>query len=825
MEGHNPVFDAAQAAIAAGLSVIPIKADGSKGASAPWKRWQQRRPTLAQLRTWWLRNAEYGLALICGRVSQGLETLDFDQPDIFARFIAAAQAVGLGDLVARIQAGYCERSPNDGQHLPYHCSVIAGNQVLAATREKTLIETRGEGGYFICAPSCGAVHPSGKPYVLLSGTFATIATITPEERKDLLDLARTFDERPRRNLAAAAVTVSSSSSQGDRPGDLYNQRASWDEILTPHGWVAVYQRGEETYWRRPGKAQGISATTNFAGSDLLYVFSTSTVFEPEHGYPKFRAYAVLNHGQDYRAAARALADLYGLPYGNGWATDEDAPPVDAWVEPLAPPVREPPPAEPQAEPFTDDAREEPQEEPQPEPQPEPKAEPQPQAEPAPASYSLPSFVWDELWLQQAEIAQEYSPRVWLATYAGFGALAQQRLRSFFYQPMYGQVYCLLVAPTGSGKGLPARMIEHMLPPEYAISTGVNSGEGLLYVIAEEIPPVKQLGQLRPTYRPVPSLLLLREWTTLTKYAGIKMATLIENHNNCFQSEGAYTQARSGLNIAGGRIKIFDPILSIFATTTPKGFSQALQSNSNLLDQGFVNRYLILPGTATQWRLHNTKTVSVDLQRLRALTGPLLPDPVTREDPTRWHPEGTLLTLFEPDALARIKEWGEATLEPLMAIDDQRRKVFARMGFYLHHIPFIRAWAGGRSSISLQDVEVSIAVVSLSMRYVETELIPDLVGVSSHENFPPIKAYYKNIELKALAKLTAARRKGSNERELIDSLATGEATYKDAQVVIESLVMQHKLVREIRAGSKKGGPKPKWLYLPAYAPEFAKDEKE
>ena len=69
----------------------------------------------------------------------------------------------------------------------------------------------------------------------------------------------------------------------------------------------MYTRDGTTYWRRPGKDIGISATTNFGGADLLYVFSSSTEFEAEKSYNRFGAYAVLNHGGDFHAAARALA--------------------------------------------------------------------------------------------------------------------------------------------------------------------------------------------------------------------------------------------------------------------------------------------------------------------------------------------------------------------------------------------------------------------------------------------------------------------------------------------------------------------------------------
>lgn len=99
------------------------------------------------------------------------------------------------------------------------------------------------------------------------------------------------------------------SCDGQRPGDLFNQRATWEDVLLPHGWELVRYVGTEGHWRRPGKkGPGISATTNYGDHDLLYVFSTSTIFEAEQGYTKFTAYTLLNHNGDYSASARELAE-------------------------------------------------------------------------------------------------------------------------------------------------------------------------------------------------------------------------------------------------------------------------------------------------------------------------------------------------------------------------------------------------------------------------------------------------------------------------------------------------------------------------------------
>lgn len=102
--------------------------------------------------------------------------------------------------------------------------------------------------------------------------------------------------------------------QRGRPGDDYNRREDWGRLMGGWGWTLVYSRGGEDFWRRPGKASGVSATSDYAGSDCLYVFSSSTPFPVRKGLTKFGAYAEMEHGGDHQAAARALARLgYGDP--------------------------------------------------------------------------------------------------------------------------------------------------------------------------------------------------------------------------------------------------------------------------------------------------------------------------------------------------------------------------------------------------------------------------------------------------------------------------------------------------------------------------------
>lgn len=306
------------------FAVLPPREDGSKRpAVANWHRYQAERPSPAEL-TAWYGNGRTGVGVLTGAISGNAEAFEFEDVDTFARYLATAAAAGLGPLVARLGAGYEEETPGGGVHWLYRCAAIAGNTKLARRpgppdaagrpRVTVLIETRGEGGYLVVAPSHGRVHPTGRPYTLRRGGPATVPTLTAVERRALHDLARTFDEMPKREYTPAAAPAGAGQPRGDRPGDAFAARATWDDVLVPHGWTRLFTSGGKTFWRRPGKDHGWSATTNYADSDLLYVFTSSTPFEPERGYGKFSAYAVLDHGGDFAAAARALARQgYGPP--------------------------------------------------------------------------------------------------------------------------------------------------------------------------------------------------------------------------------------------------------------------------------------------------------------------------------------------------------------------------------------------------------------------------------------------------------------------------------------------------------------------------------
>lgn len=335
----------------AGLSVVPVATDGSKRPAVAWKRSQQVRAGVPQLESWFSAGpdgrAPYdGLGVICGAVSGSLEMLEVEgrAVDLAAALKDAMRERGLHELWDRITNGWLEQSPSGGLHWLYRVQdgPAAGNTKLArrpATdqelqadpndRVKVLIETRGEGGYTVTAPSNGRSHPTGRAWSLMTGGPQTAAVITAAERDALHAVARTFDRMPSAAAPAATTPPPAQRPAGElRPGDDFNQRTSWDQLLPPYGWVktAVLPDGS-CEWTRPGKipGDGMSATTGRNPADNLYVFSSSTVFETETPYDKFGAYALLEHGGDIGAAARALAAQgYGTSSGSAEADRQDA---------------------------------------------------------------------------------------------------------------------------------------------------------------------------------------------------------------------------------------------------------------------------------------------------------------------------------------------------------------------------------------------------------------------------------------------------------------------------------------------------------------------
>lgn len=318
-----PTLHTALALINAGISVVPVRTDGTKRPDLPtWTNHQTTRATDVDAITWFALNPHRGIGIITGHISGDLEMFEIEgrAVDQLPDIVDLLDGSGLTNLWNRVNLGWSELSPSGGIHWFYRLDtdVPSNTKIAQQSREHgglTLAETRGEGGFVVTAPTDGTAHETGKPWKIRTGGPDTIPTLTADERDQLHQIFQiVLDEREDTSPDVAPMWgANAPTTDGARPGDDFENRTDWADILTPHGWALVYTRGQERFWRRPGKTTGISATTGARQDrDRLYVFSSSTDFPTEESITKFRAHALLNHGGDNTAAATQLRrDGYG----------------------------------------------------------------------------------------------------------------------------------------------------------------------------------------------------------------------------------------------------------------------------------------------------------------------------------------------------------------------------------------------------------------------------------------------------------------------------------------------------------------------------------
>ena len=330
---RHPAPDVVSAALAylrGGFSALPCRLP-DKHPLVKWKALQQEPMPEAAV------PAQFGeagaLGVVCGAVSGGLEVLDFDVPAFFPAWRELVENHA-PDLAARLPV---YRTPSGGFHVWYRCVTPGGNTKLAYARTddgcgEIAIETRGEGGYVVAAPSPGYER---------EGPRLPVPHLTDAEHEMLLDLARSLDELPPSMPESAPPA-----GDGVRPGDDFNERGQLDakDALRRAGWSIARTRSDGVEeWVRPGKTatDGHSATFGApeAGGDF-YVFSTNAApFDGPRVHRPFGIVAALDYGGDFAAAARALAGKgYGAAGGDMKAKEQTG--DDAADEPEPEPRRD-----------------------------------------------------------------------------------------------------------------------------------------------------------------------------------------------------------------------------------------------------------------------------------------------------------------------------------------------------------------------------------------------------------------------------------------------------------------------------------------------------
>ena len=239
------------------INFLPVRPN-SKAPSVNWAQYQKE-----------YYNGAIGdrRGVVCGAISGGLECLDFDSAGVaFEPWTALVDE-------SVLKACYIERTPSGGYHVFYRrADAVPGNEKLALTRKDdkdvVLIETRGEGGFAVCAPTDG--------YKALSGDLEKLAPLSTIDVEILKRSARALNE-----IAPTLPKKENKTTSEPRPADDWETafrssgelRELIENALTSAGWTKRQNDNNGgSYWAHPDCKDGGWHIHLFEQGDV-YAFS------------------------------------------------------------------------------------------------------------------------------------------------------------------------------------------------------------------------------------------------------------------------------------------------------------------------------------------------------------------------------------------------------------------------------------------------------------------------------------------------------------------------------------------------------------------------
>jgi len=288
-----------------GLSVLPVKKDKTP-ALPSWKGLCNRPMTIEYSEEAFA--SAWGIGLICGGISGGIECIDFDAhgKDIDTIYDQFTADDGVSAILNN-NSIYIERSPSGGIHIIYRFETTgtrSGSLKLANWEDGTsMIETKGEGGYVIVSPSPG--------YIPSRGEIIKLSEISQEERDYLHNVAKRFNKSVKQ----------ANTDQKEESAHEYTDPVNWFNyhkadaakmLLKDEGWelVRIDKQDGVEHWRRPGKEDGTSATWGYKMNAFYLFTSSDETFKKDVYYTPFQILTILRFKRNYRAAESYVLDKY-----------------------------------------------------------------------------------------------------------------------------------------------------------------------------------------------------------------------------------------------------------------------------------------------------------------------------------------------------------------------------------------------------------------------------------------------------------------------------------------------------------------------------------
>lgn len=206
------------------------------------------------------------------------------------------------------------KTKNDGYHILYKSKRIQNNLKLAKLKghKQAVIETRGQFGYVIA-------YPQNK---VSKNSYFDVKFISDEDREILITFSKSYNYlEPEKEIKVVPKQVQNIYKDSDvKVWDDFNDKNNvWDVISSDFKIIANHNK---KYIIKRHNSDSAHSGYIFKDNDIMFLYSTGTIYPHEKGLSAFACYTFKNHNGDYAAAT---LDLYDKGFGSRRVLKETEP--------------------------------------------------------------------------------------------------------------------------------------------------------------------------------------------------------------------------------------------------------------------------------------------------------------------------------------------------------------------------------------------------------------------------------------------------------------------------------------------------------------------
>ena len=313
-----------------GINIIPVrdkpttyngKTYGAKTPFSGWKKYQSEKISDGELYFQMDKNNTYWSAFVLGRISNNLFNIDVD-----TKYYNGFEAIYFSDIKNLFPDLWeklrIHKTPSGGYHIIYFMisppplsKKLAGRLPTSDEiqsfrlknpnakndlKEVNFLETKGEGSLSGCTGAGYSIYKD-----------CQIPTLTNQEHETLINLGASYNQ-----IVKIETPYTVSKFIGDyydeNPFEHFNNSPDGEKVLLNNGWTECGHNSNFVWFSRPeSKSKEVHASFNLK-KRCYYIFSSSTVFEPEKGYNPSTALSILQFNSDKKAT---FAHLLSIGFG------------------------------------------------------------------------------------------------------------------------------------------------------------------------------------------------------------------------------------------------------------------------------------------------------------------------------------------------------------------------------------------------------------------------------------------------------------------------------------------------------------------------------